>query len=234
MSPCRCRRRQYRSTVRSIRLFLTLQISYTIRQPLTFFAVDGFLGFRILFVLALILLVAGWRCVGKKSPAGLIMLALTAFLGWRSQRHAPFFGVAALAFAGPFLEATLARLAGRWPRVWREGSLLSAVAALYLLLAVAVAIVFLPQASLCTLAPVGHVPVRETDILMHGAATGNLAVPFRWGGYAGWRLYPRVKVSIDGRYETVYPDSTFELSDDFYEKRGLQWDRLIREHVWII
>lgn len=34
---------------------------------------------------------------------------------------------------------------------------------------------------------------------------GNLAVFFNWGEYALYHLYPDVLVSVDGRYETVYP-----------------------------
>jgi hypothetical protein len=88
------------------------------------------------------------------------------------------------------------------------------------LLAIYTAMNSLPNASLQVLAPVGHDPVREADILMQAQADGNLATPFGWGGYATWRLYPRIKISMDGRYETTYPESTFQLNNDFYEKRG--------------
>jgi hypothetical protein len=77
---------------------------------------------------------------------------------------------------------------------------------------------------------VGHDPVREVDILSLAQAKGNLATPFGWGGYCSWRLYPSVKISMDGRYETTFPESTFELNDDFYTKRGANWDRLIRDY----
>ena len=35
---------------------------------------------------------------------------------------------------------------------------------------------------------------------------------------------------MDGRYETTYPESTFELNNRFYEKRGTDWDQLIRDY----
>jgi hypothetical protein len=35
---------------------------------------------------------------------------------------------------------------------------------------------------------------------------------------------------MDGRYETTYPESTFELNDRFYDKRGAHWDQLIRDY----
>ena len=88
---------------------------------------------------------------------------------------------------------------------------------------------FLADASWQVLAPVGHDPVREVDILSRAQAAGNLAVPFGWGSYASWRLFPKIKISHDGRYEAAYPESTFELNNDFFEKRGTNWDRLLRD-----
>ena len=105
-----------------------------------------------------------------------------------------------------------------------------AVLALYGVIAISVAAVSLPNASLEVLAPVGHDPVREVDILSLAQAQGNLASPFGWGCYCSWRLAPRIKISMDGRYETTYPESTFELNDRFYGKRGTNWDQLIRDY----
>jgi hypothetical protein len=172
-----------------------------------------------------------WRRTEKKSRPGLALLALTAALAWHSRRHAPFFGVAALAFAGPFLQTALADLAACLPRRLRA-AFKPALAATMLLGAVAifVAVDFLPNASFVLLAPVGHDPVREADILSIAQAKGNLATPFGWGSYCSWRLYPRIKISMDGRYDSAFPESTFELNDDFYGKRGPDWDRLIRDY----
>jgi hypothetical protein len=44
---------------------------------------------------------------------------------------------------------------------------------------------------------------------------GNLAVFFNWGEYALYHLYPAVRVSIDGRYETVYPGDVVQANWDF-------------------
>jgi hypothetical protein len=215
-------------------------------QPMPLFALDAFTGFRVLFVLVVLSFLAGWLKRSREAwPAplansggpghtnlqcGMVMLVLTAALAWRAKRHAPFFGVAALAFAGPFVESALGRLAARLPerlrlRIQPEFSL----CLVYGVVALWVATSFLPRASWQVLAPVGHDPVREVDVLAHAQAEGNLATPFGWGSYAAWRLHPRVKISMDGRYEAVFPESTFELNNDFYEKRGTNWDRLIRE-----
>jgi hypothetical protein len=198
-------------------------------QPLSLFGFDPFLGFRILFVGVLAVVILEWRRAEKKSWSGLVMLAITAFLGWRSRRHAPFFGVAALVFAAPYFEMTLARVRNALPLL-RRSDPATAVLAAYLIASGFVATRFLANASWQVLAPVGHDPVREADILARANVSGNLAVPFGWGSYAAWRLFPKIKISHDGRYEAAYPESTFELNNAFFEKHPQDWDRLIREY----
>ena len=41
-------------------------------------------------------------------------------------------------------------------------------------------------------------------------ASGRLLTTFDWGEYAIWHFGPRLKVSIDGRRETVYSDSVLQ------------------------
>jgi len=196
-------------------------------HPLPLFANDPFLAFRILFVFVAILLATAWRRVENKSWPGLVMLVITAILGWRSRRHVPFFAVATLAFVGPFVMGALGGLAERLRSRFHPDV---ALAALYGVVAILVATYFLPHASFQILAPVGHDPVHEADILSLAQAEGNLATPFGWGSYCAWRLHPKIKISMDGRYEAAFPESTFQLNNDFYEKRGPDWDRLIREY----
>jgi hypothetical protein len=186
-------------------------------RPPPLFAWDEFWAFRLLFLLTVLALAFGWARVRPKNWMGLAVLALTAWMAWRSRRHGPFFGIAALMYAGPYFEA-----------VWaRRFNLLPAAGLLYTGLAFWAALRFLPGASLTPLSPVGEDPVREVDILSLSGASGNVATPFAWGSYVSWRLYPNIKVSMDGRYEAVYPESTFELNTAFYDHDG-DWLRLCR------
>lgn len=193
-------------------------------RPPPLLAWDDFWGFRLLFVLTVVAVAAGWRRVERKNFLGLIVLAGTAFMGWHSRRHGPFFGVAALAFAGPYFEAALQGPARRL-----KINPLYGVGILYVGIAFFVALKFLPGASLQPLAPVGEDPVREADILALARAKGNLATPFAWGSYLSWRLYPGIKISMDGRYEAAYPESTFALNNDFFDHTG-DWFRICREY----
>ena len=47
-------------------------------------------------------------------------------------------------------------------------------------------------------------PVGAARFLKTNRLGPNLALPFHWGEYAIWHLYPDYQVSQDGRYETVY------------------------------
>jgi hypothetical protein len=190
--------------------------------PMPIWGSDPYFGFRILFVVVVFVIVAGWKQRSSRGQVthgtwvGLTMLALTAMAGCLHRRHAPFLGLAALVYAGPYLE--------RW-RVRIEP-----VAASYVGLAAMVAWKFLPQASLEPEVPSSFYPVGAVGTLDQAGIEGNLAVPFRWGSYASWRLAPRIKVSMDGRYEEAYPDATFEMNHAFFYRDGANWDRLLRQH----
>ncbi|MFV1988688.1 MAG: hypothetical protein ACC682_15545 [Gemmatimonadota bacterium] len=53
-------------------------------------------------------------------------------------------------------------------------------------------------------------PVRAVDLLQRSGARGNMATYFDWGEYAIWHLFPDVRVSMDGRRETVYSDGVYQ------------------------
>lgn len=209
------------------------QITEWQAAPLLSLQADPFLGIRILLPLALLILLFGWRWAPARTRVhpGWLVILVTAVLACRSRRHAPFFGLACLAFLGPFLEALGHRMAASLGKLrltpWQIGM---AIFSIYAGLAAWAATRYLPQASLQVLAPTGFYPVRELDILTQAQASGNVAVPFRWGSYVAWRAYPRLKVSMDGRYETVFPESSFLLNENFYRKSGAHWDDLLRAY----
>jgi len=183
-------------------------------QPLPILAWDDFWGFRLLFALTVAVIVLSWKRVSRKNFHGLAVMALVAAMGWRNRRHGPFFGVAALAFAGPYFENMAIRIASA---VRLKFNPVLGLGIVYLGMAFFVAVEILPGASWQPLAPVGEDPVREADILALAEAKGNCATPFGWGSYVSWRLYPNIKISMDGRYETTYPESTFVLNNDFFD-----------------
>jgi hypothetical protein len=72
-------------------------------------------------------------------------------------------------------------------------------------------------------------PVEAVARLAEFAAAGgsaNVAVHFNWGEYVLWHAGPRVKVSMDGRRETVYSDATYHDNSLFIDGVD-EWDRLL-------
>ncbi len=185
-------------------------------QSLPLYGSDVFVGFRLLFFLVLLGVVGGWRQVEKRSWPGLFMLALTAYLGWKSRRHGPFFALTALAIGSIYVQALLRRCLAAVPEPGGRRVLarIALLGTLYFGLALWAFTRLLPHTTFQVLAPIGVYPVREVDVLERAGLEGNMAVPFTKGSYVSWRLYPK------------------GMNKDFFSKRGQDWDRLIREfHV---
>ena len=60
-------------------------------------------------------------------------------------------------------------------------------------------------------------PLYGVRFLKENKIKGNILLPFEWGEYVIWKLYPGCKVSIDGRFRTVYPE---EVLDDHFGVMG--------------
>lgn len=209
--------------------------------PMPVWGWDLFTGFRVLFVV-----VVAIAAIGALRPAGrsrrdllpgLLLVAGTMGFAWLHRRHAPFFGIAVAAILPLFLDRILTRReTGRAPRgrpAPRPRAPRTAIVclALYAVVAAVIAVRVLPRASMRVSAPMGQYPVAQCDILSHAGVSGNAAVPFEWGSYVAWRLYPLVKVSMDGRYEETYPETTFDMNYRFYDrKRGEDWAALVRTY----
>jgi hypothetical protein len=70
-------------------------------------------------------------------------------------------------------------------------------------------------------------PVGATQWLRDNKVEGRLLIDFNNGSFAFWRLYPRMTVSMDGRYEAVYPDETGRLNTDALRLGTPQSERAI-------
>jgi hypothetical protein len=107
-------------------------------------------------------------------------------------------------------------------RLWTAGIALA--------VAIAAARLSLPHFSCIQVDPiVNGFPARAVARIKDSGATGNMAVFFDWGEYALWHLSPRIKVSVDGRRETVYADGVHTENLNFL--MGLNdWDAVLRNH----
>lgn len=69
-------------------------------------------------------------------------------------------------------------------------------------------------------------PVRAVAFLQKSLPTDaqprKLLVPFNWGSYASWELYPRCLVSLDGRHDLVYTKETYQRVTAFFRNEDPQ------------
>ena len=63
-------------------------------------------------------------------------------------------------------------------------------------------------------------PVGSLEFIKQNGLSGNLATAFDWGSFASWKLHPRCKVMLDGRYEEVFPDEVFDVAIRFAVRQG--------------
>src|SRR5205823_14747675 len=72
-------------------------------------------------------------------------------------------------------------------------------------------------------------------IAAHGLS-GRMLTWFDWGQYAIWHFAPRLRVSLDGRRETVYSDSFVAAHLQLYFEPASQQDllrRLAADYAWL-
>jgi len=74
-----------------------------------------------------------------------------------------------------------------------------------------------------------YYPVHAVNYIKNKNLSGNLLTAFNWGEYLLWNLYPRCRVSLDGRYETVYPDHVSREFFDFTFCRG-NWREFLNKY----
>lgn len=72
-------------------------------------------------------------------------------------------------------------------------------------------------------------PTAAVRLLQSAGVRGNLAVPLDWGEYVLWFLAPHVKVSLDGRFATVFPERVVEDNFNFFSGAP-GWRRLLEQY----
>jgi hypothetical protein len=74
-----------------------------------------------------------------------------------------------------------------------------------------------------------YYPTGAVAYIKEYRLTGNLLTEFNWGEYLIWTLYPQCHVSLDGRYETVYPQTICLDYFDFINGRA-NWQDFLKKY----
>jgi hypothetical protein len=160
---------------------------------------------------------------------GVILFAL--IFAFMHQRHVPILAI----FAAPFLVEKFSIIEWHYKLDLKKFSFLSQV-----ILGFSVVLIIGYQ---LTVTVDNHIrarfniivnpnkyPISAVQFLRDNNIKGNLLVPFDWGEYAIWKLYPDNKVSIDGRFDTVYP---IDVINDHFAGAGREdaWHYLINKYL---
>jgi hypothetical protein len=163
-------------------------------------------------VVVLYALLAG----GVRKTPGILPLVATAFEATLHRKLLPVFAVLWLCYTPFYLQQTPA---GRWSLRFMQRRRCFVIAA-WTALGCAAMISGARQRPWRLRVPQPIYPVGAVDYLTGQRFQGNAMVPFRLGAYVSWKLYPAVRVSLDGRYEEVYSNEVMRQIFDFYEARA--------------
>jgi hypothetical protein len=189
--------------------------------PLGLMSLAGLL-YLVLLAIGIVSLVFSRR---HRTPDGVLVFAISAALPMISNRHYPLFALALVVLVGEHVadvwnRATPRALTRLGQSVWFG----TATLALSLVLLGA----SVRQFGCIRIEPFYFTfPARVVELIKQSGARGNMAVPFDWGEYVIWHLGPAMKVSIDGRRETVYSDASYQQSLAFARGTGV-WDSLLK------
>ena len=199
------------------------------------------LFFRGFFVFSLVLLItllffiwARWR-----ELTSLLVIGFTVYLGLKHLRHQVFFFIV----LGVYLPGVITLFLQIWRAEPRLQILRQPVARASALLLGALLVSFcvyqtaVQRPLSLTLPPVPKTHAKSQIYYPTGAAAyikehrllGGLLTEFNWGEYLIWTLYPQCHVSLDGRYETVYPENICLEYFDFINGHS-NWQEFLKKY----
>jgi hypothetical protein len=183
------------------------------------------------FKAAVLLAIGGLLLRRERRLWEVAIVAATAAAAFRHERHMPLFAI----LAAPYLGETLGLLAARLRQRIVGGAFSVGATASVSVGALAIAAVQLVSTVRIHHATHGNIfvapeefPVHAVRFIRENGLRGNLAVPFDWGEYAIWHLYPDCRVSIDGRYTTAYPSNVIDSGWRFIDGSP-GWDALLQD-----
>jgi len=146
------------------------------------------------------------------------IIIITLIYAFMHQRHTPVFATV----AAPYLTENISLMVQRTGlfdkvRSFSSYALLNA----FLLVLVSYQVAFAGykyiKAEWNIIVNPAEYPVSAVHFLKQNEIKGKLLIPFDWGEYAIWKFYPDCKVSIDGRFRTVYSE---EILSDHFQAAG--------------
>jgi hypothetical protein len=169
---------------------------------------------------------------------GFLFCVLASIMALKHIRHGSLYAVIWIALVPGWLShtpigAAIVRLATDYRGAWIGTCKAAIVAALAFAMWQPIWLTTIPGRLSETTHPY---PVGAVTFLEQARFEGNAIVPFHAGSYVTWRLFPKVHVSIDGRYEVAYQPHVLPMHNRLYraEPNWLADLHALDGDVWII
>jgi len=192
-------------------------------------------GAKVLFII--LLLGYGFKLFKKQldfDRIEIIALLVTIYLSLKHERHIMFFAIAGAvygyrhfaAFLNGVFDKVRPKILALLPADRVEQAYFFKESLVYMFsMMLCFYIISTTEISL----KMGFYPTRAIEFLKINNVSGNLFIPFNWGSYAMWKLYPQNLVSIDGRYEEAYKNEAYDdvCHLSFFGKR---WNEVLGKY----
>jgi len=186
----------------------------------------SFLDLKVLATAVLILIFFSKRIFSKELA---LLCLFTGIIAFYHNRHIPFFAVACAFLLPPHLDTWWDKIRSSVSvrRMYQKVGIFLYYSVSFMVILTAL---YLNRDLIRGLdVPDKAYPVNAVNFMKEHKYAGNCVVFFDWGEYMLWEMPGSIKVSFDGRFETVYPENVIKENFDFlYAESG--WDRLINNY----
>ncbi len=143
----------------------------------------------------------------RRQPWWAVLVAITAAMALRSQRHTPLLALCAAVPLVEQLAGAAAWLQQRFAFTLSPRAMAAVALGVLVLAATQLSLVVqrFVDDGVRIVFDAADYPVGAVRFMQAEGTSGNLAVPLEWGGYTLWHTAPAIAVSLDGRFATVYP-----------------------------
>ena len=165
-------------------------------------------------VLACITLFAALASLRRASKFGLLVLALAFIAAVVMRRNIPLFAIVAGLVATRHIDETIG---------WQIDDIVDqcpkGLIVTLLCIGTAVSLVFVVRANrsnpLAIRIPRDQFPIEAVTFLERNRVEANAIVFFDWAEYCIWKLHPRCRVFLDGRFRSAYSEKTINTYMNF-------------------
>jgi hypothetical protein len=187
------------------------------------------------YIVSLILAGYGLLARGFTNSKGVFLVAAGAIAALRASRMECFYAIVWIFFVPEWLQHTrfgfhIKKLFSEFPRFMIGFWIVVAVIFLIRLQSLQPLKLHVPGDHRPEFNQSVIYPVGPVDYLTTNSFKGELLVPFDWGAYVIWKLYPQVKVSLDSRYEVTYPEHVVEEQQRLFTG-AVDWRRLLSKYA---